>query len=68
MTITVHVGGEPRQLPAGSTLAELVAALGHAPGAVATAVNGSFVARQARPAHRLADGDQVQCFKPITGG
>ena len=66
--ITVQVGGQSRRLPPGSTLAELVAALGHDPAAVATAVNGDFVARGARAAHRLADGDQVHCFKPITGG
>lgn len=66
--IVVHVGGETRRLPPGSTLADLVAALGHAPTAVATAVNGQFVARDARPQQRLADGDRVHCFKPITGG
>jgi sulfur carrier protein len=66
--ITVHVGGEARALPSGSTLADLVAALGHEPSAVATAVNGDFVARGARAGHVLADGDRVHCFKPITGG
>jgi len=66
--ITVHVGGEARQLTPGSTLAELVAALGHDPAAVATAVNGEFVARGTRSQHVMADGDQVHCFKPITGG
>lgn len=66
--INVQVGGQARPLPSGSTLAELVAALGHDPAAVATAVNGEFVARGARAERRLADGDQVHCFKPITGG
>ena len=66
--ITVQVGDQARPLPPGSTLAELVAALGHEPAAVATAVNGEFVARGARNAHVLSDGDRVHCFKPITGG
>jgi len=66
--ITVQVGGEACQLSPGSTLAELVGALGHDPSAVATAVNGEFVARGARAERRLADGDRVHCFKPITGG
>ncbi len=66
--ITVHVGGEARRLTPGSTLAELVAALGHDPCAVATAVNGDFVARGARAERLLADGDHIHCFKPITGG
>lgn len=68
MSMTVQVGGGQRELPAGSTLADLVAALGHAPTAVATAVNGQFVARDARPQHVLADGDHIHCFRPITGG
>ena len=36
--------------------------------AVATAVNGEFVARGLRSGHVLAEGDQVQCFRPIVGG
>lgn len=66
--ITVQVGGQPHALPAGCSLAALVEQLGHAPDSVATAVNGAFVARAQRAHHALADGDQVQCFKPITGG
>jgi sulfur carrier protein len=66
--ITVHIGGEARAMAPGSTLAELLATLGHDPAAVATAVNGEFVPRGARSEHRLADGDRVHCFKPITGG
>jgi sulfur carrier protein len=67
-SITVLVGGEKRRLPSGSTLAELLAALDHEPAAVATAVNGEFVARGARAERLLVDGDRVHCFKPITGG
>ena len=66
--ITVQLGGQACRVPAGSTLAELVATLGHEPSAVATAVNGDFVARGARAERLLADGDRVHCFKPITGG
>lgn len=66
--ITVQVGGQPMRLPAGCTLAQLVERLGHAPQAVATAVNGGFVPRAARAGHRLQPDDQVHCFKPIVGG
>ena len=71
-TLTVHTERGPLALPAGSTLADAVEALltGSPTDAtqVATAVNGSFVARHARSAHPLHDGDTVLCFSPITGG
>ncbi|WP_348753261.1 sulfur carrier protein ThiS [uncultured Aquincola sp.] len=67
-TIHVQVGHQQHALPAGCSLAALVQQLGHAPDSVATAINGAFVARAQRDHHALADGDQVQCFKPITGG
>lgn len=74
-TITVHTERGPLSLPAGSTLADAVAALlapahtgTHTATHVATAVNGSFVARHARSTHPLHDGDTVLCFSPITGG
>ena len=80
-TITVHTDQGPLVLPAGSHLADAVTALLTRPDArlpdaptptpataVATAVNGQFVARHARTTHVLRDGDTVLCFSPITGG
>lgn len=67
-TVRIQLGEEARELPAGSTLADAVALLGHAPEAVTTAVNGEFVVRVARAARRLQDGDQVLLFQPIVGG
>ncbi len=66
--IAVTVDGSVHTLPASSTVADLVSALGIAPPSVATAVNGEFVARAARGARRLRDGDRVYFFRPITGG
>ena len=66
--ITIRLGADARAVPAGSTLAELVAALGHAHDAVATALNGDFVRRDLRAATLLADGDRVAVVKPIVGG
>jgi sulfur carrier protein len=66
MNITLN--GEARELAPGATLADLVAALGQPPQALATAVNGDFVAREARAQRPLRDGDQVFTFQPITGG
>ena len=65
--ITIRLDGQPHVLAAGSTLADLVAALGHAPEAVSTAVNGEFVARHARE-RAMAEGDAVLLFQPIVGG
>lgn len=63
----IELDGRPHAVPSGSTLAELVAALGHAPEAVTTAVNGEFVARGARE-RMLHSGDAVVLFQPIVGG
>ena len=65
--VTIQLDDQPKHVPAGTTLAELVAALCHAPQAVSTAVNGAFVARTARD-RVLAEGDTVLLFQPIVGG
>ena len=67
-TIEVLLDGQPHALPEGSTLAALVASLAHAPDAVTTAVNGSFVPRAGRDHHVLQPGDAVLLFQPIVGG
>lgn len=70
--ITVHTDQGVQQLPAGSTVADLLAQLNQAKGmddtALATAVNGEFVPRSERSQHTLNDGDAVLCFSAITGG
>ena len=66
--ITLQLDGQPHQVPAGTTLAQLVAALGHEDQAVSTAVNGEFVARAQRARRALEQGDQVLLFQPIVGG
>jgi len=66
--ITVLLDGEPHALPEGSTLAALVASLGHEPAAVTTAVNGEFVPRARRAGRVLQAGDVVLLFQPIVGG
>lgn len=68
MTRTITVNGETRSVEDDTTLADLVAALGHAPQALATAVNGDFVPRTARASVQLREGDAVFTFQPITGG
>ncbi len=66
--IPITVNGQPREVSAGSSLADLVAQLADSPQALATAVNQEFVARDVRAARILQAGDQVYTFQPITGG
>ena len=66
-TLRVRVDGQERRVPAGTTLEQVLADAGDA-AAFSTAVNGEFVARAARAARVLADGDEVLLFRPITGG
>lgn len=68
MNRQITLNGEPRAIQDGTTLAQLIAALGHPPQSLATAVNGEFVARDARDGVQLREGDAVFTFQPITGG
>jgi sulfur carrier protein len=64
----VTLNGEARRVDDGATLADLIASLGALPQALATAVNGDFVPRDARAQVQLREGDAVHTFQPITGG
>jgi sulfur carrier protein len=66
--ITILLDERALELPTGSNLAELLASLQREAHSVATAVNGQFVAREARPGTVLQEGDKVLLFKPIVGG
>jgi sulfur carrier protein len=66
--IQILLDAHPHSLPAQTTLATLVASLGHAPDKVTTAVNGMFVRRDQRDGCVLQAGDAVLLFQPITGG
>lgn len=67
-TLHIQLDGQAHAVPQGSSLADLVAALGYAEQAIATAVNHSFVARGQRAQAVLQAGDQVMLFQPIVGG
>jgi sulfur carrier protein len=68
MPVTITINGEERNIEPGATLADLVASLGRTPQALATAVNGEFVPREARAQCVLSEDDAVFTFQPITGG
>lgn len=65
---TISLNGATHQLDPGATLVELLSLMGQSPQSLATAVNGEFVAREARGERILRDGDVVFTFQPITGG
>jgi sulfur carrier protein len=67
-TVRILLDDLPHEVAAGTTLGDLVAALGHVDDAVATAVNTRFVARGLRCEHILQAGDTVLLFQPIVGG
>jgi sulfur carrier protein len=65
--LRIIVNGEATETQA-RTLADLIAGLGFAEAAVATARNGEFVPRGARPATALAPGDKIEIVAPRQGG
>ncbi len=66
--IAIHVNGEPREVPSGTTIATLVVALGAHPEGVAVAVNGEVVPRAEHHARALAAGDRVEVIRAVGGG
>jgi sulfur carrier protein len=66
MKLTVN--GEPREAPAGATVAQVVAIVTGQPSGVAAAVNGEVVPRRAWPGTPLQDGDQVEVVTAVQGG
>jgi sulfur carrier protein len=66
--VTITVNGEPRDLPRGVTLADLVGQLTESPRGVAAAVNGEVVPRRAWPATPLSDRDTVEVVTAVQGG
>ena len=67
-TVAVTVNGRPHRIADRSSVAALLAQMGHAPESVAVAVNAQFVPRSLHGGHLLREGDQVTCFQPIVGG
>ena len=66
--MTVTVNGEPREVPDGTTVAQLVGQLTDAPTGVAAAVNGEVLPRRVWAATALADLDQVEVVTAVQGG
>ncbi|MEV4660717.1 sulfur carrier protein ThiS [Micromonospora echinofusca] len=66
MELTVNGAG--RNLPGGSTVADLVRAVTDQQRGLAVAVNGEVVPRTGWPATLLRDGDRVEVLSAAQGG
>lgn len=64
----IVVNGEARAVPEGTTVAQLVDALGLSGRRLAVEVNREIVPRSAFPTHALAPGDRVEIVHAIGGG
>jgi sulfur carrier protein len=67
-SIAIVVNGEARELPSGSTVADLIAALGLKPSQVAVERNRVIVRRAEHAATALAAGDQLEVVTFFGGG
>jgi len=63
----IFLNGKAREVEA-ATLDAALNALGFRDAVVATALNGRFVAKGARPATTLAEGDTIEVVAPLQGG
>ena len=64
----IVVNGEPREIAAGTTVAQLLVELGVKGERVAVEVNLDVVRRAARDARALAEDDQVEIVSFVGGG
>jgi sulfur carrier protein len=68
MTVRVTVNGTPREVPAGTSVSQLVATVTELATGVAAAVNGEVVPRRSWPGRLVRDGDQVEVVTAVQGG
>ena len=68
MAMRVTVNGEKAELPAGTSVADLVALLGIEPRGIAVAVDGEVVIRRTWGERSLATGERVEILSIAQGG
>lgn len=66
MRLTIN--GEPRDVAAVATVADLLAWLRYQPGSVAVARNGQFVPRGSYAQTAVQEGDDLEFVAPMQGG
>jgi sulfur carrier protein len=67
-SVRVTIGGQPREVTAGTTVAQLLASLGAAGRPCAVEINRTIVPRAAHADHRLAEGDAIEIVGFVGGG
>jgi sulfur carrier protein len=70
VTMDVTINGDPREMPAGATVANVIESFPGAPGGrgVAVAVEGEVVPRGAWTSTELRDGARVEVVVAVQGG
>jgi len=68
MEIEIHLNGEPRRVPEGATVADLIGSLELVPEQVAVERNRLLVRRAEHGSTRLAPGDEVEVVTLVGGG
>jgi sulfur carrier protein len=66
--LQVIANGSPTDLPAGSTLADLLTALGLGAKWVVAERNGEAIGRAAMASTLLAEGDRIELVRAVAGG
>ena len=66
--MTILLNGESREVPAGTTVAELLGELDVMPKHVAVEVNLELVPRMRHAAHVLRDNDRLEVVTLVGGG
>jgi sulfur carrier protein len=64
----IHLNGKPFDLPAASTVAQLLLQQGLAERRVAVEVNGAIVPRGAHATRQLLEGDRLEIVHELGGG
>jgi sulfur carrier protein len=66
--VNVAINGEPREVPPGTTVEQLVRQVTDQETGIAAALNGEVLPRRCWPATPLTDHDQVEVVTAVQGG
>jgi sulfur carrier protein len=67
-SLRISVNGEPRTMPAGTTVADLVARMAATGKRIAVERNGEIVPRSRHASTPLQEGDQLEIVVAVGGG